>query len=287
MFGRAIMLKPDWAQAFADRALALYQSKRYTEAISDSDAAIRLDPTRAGWYDLRGRAYSYSGQHARALDDYNRAIDMNSNVAVYYNNRGWAYRELGQPEKAIADLTTAIQMSPGYALGYENRAIAFVQLKDWARAIADYTAAILLNPTKWNYQKRAEAKVAIGDQTGADEDQRKVAELDSAVHDQNQGVYRVGNGVSAPAVLYKVDPEYPEEARRAKISGTVVMLLIVDASGNARDIKVVRSLGLGLDEKAIEAVNKWKFRPGYKNGQAVAVQATIQVNFRLFKDAKK
>src|SRR5437588_1610729 len=95
------------------------------------------------------------------------------------------------------------------------------------------------------------------------------------------GIYRVGGGVTAPAVLYKVDPEYSEEARKAKYSGTVVLQLVVDASGKARDIKVVRSLGLGLDEKAIEAVNKWKFRPGVKNGQPVAVQATIEVNFRL------
>ncbi len=95
------------------------------------------------------------------------------------------------------------------------------------------------------------------------------------------GVFRVGGGVSAPQVLYKVDPEYSEEARKAKYSGTVVLQLIVDATGKARDIKVVRSLGLGLDEKAIEAVNKWKFRPGIKNGQPVAVMATIEVNFRL------
>jgi len=95
------------------------------------------------------------------------------------------------------------------------------------------------------------------------------------------GVFRVGGGVSAPVVLYKVDPEYSEEARKAKYSGTVVLQLVVDPTGKARDIRVVRSLGLGLDEKAIEAVNKWKFRPGVKNGQPVSVQATIEVNFRL------
>jgi periplasmic protein TonB len=95
------------------------------------------------------------------------------------------------------------------------------------------------------------------------------------------GVYRVGGGVSAPKVLYKVDPEYSEEARKAKYSGTVLISLIVDQSGRAQNIKVVRSLGLGLDEKAMEAVAKWKFQPGMKGGQAVAVQATIEVNFRL------
>jgi protein TonB len=95
------------------------------------------------------------------------------------------------------------------------------------------------------------------------------------------GVFKVGGGVSAPQVLYKVDPEYSEEARKAKYSGTVVIQLVVDSSGKAQNIRVIRSLGLGLDEKAIEAVNKWKFRPGLRNGQPVAVMATIEVNFRL------
>jgi TonB family protein len=95
------------------------------------------------------------------------------------------------------------------------------------------------------------------------------------------GVYRVGGGVSAPSVLYKVDPEYSEEARKAKYSGTVLISLIVDPQGHAQNIKVVRSLGLGLDEKAMEAVAKWRFKPGLKDGRAVAVQATIEVNFRL------
>jgi periplasmic protein TonB len=95
------------------------------------------------------------------------------------------------------------------------------------------------------------------------------------------GVFRVGGGVSAPVVLYKVEPEYSEEARKAKYAGTVVLQLIVDATGKAQGIKVTRSLGLGLDENAIQAVNKWKCRPGYRNGQPVAVLATIEVNFRL------
>jgi TonB family protein len=91
----------------------------------------------------------------------------------------------------------------------------------------------------------------------------------------------VGGGVSAPALLYKVEPEYSEEARKAKYQGTVTLYVEVDPNGQARNIRVVRSLGLGLDEKAIEAVMKWKFRPGTKDGRPVAVAATIEVNFRL------
>ena len=95
------------------------------------------------------------------------------------------------------------------------------------------------------------------------------------------GAYRIGGGVSAPSVLFKVEPEYSEEARKAKFQGTVVLSVVVDEKGNPKELKVMRALGLGLDQKAIEAVEKWKFRPGLKDGHAVPVFATIEVNFRL------
>jgi protein TonB len=95
------------------------------------------------------------------------------------------------------------------------------------------------------------------------------------------GVFRVGGGVSAPALIYKVEPEYSEEARKAKYQGTVLLYIEVDYAGRAQNIRVARSMGLGLDEKAIEAVKKWKFRPGMKDGKPVIVAATIEVNFRL------
>jgi periplasmic protein TonB len=95
------------------------------------------------------------------------------------------------------------------------------------------------------------------------------------------GAYRIGGGVSAPSVLSKVEPEYSEEARKAKWQGTVVLMLVVDEHGMPKDMKVTRSLGLGLDQKAIDAVSKWRFKPGMKDGKAVPVIATIEVNFRL------
>ncbi len=95
------------------------------------------------------------------------------------------------------------------------------------------------------------------------------------------GVYRIGGGVSAPALIFKVEPEYSEEARKAKFQGTVVLYVVVDEKGQPRELKVVRPLGLGLDEKAIEAVQKWRFKPGVKDGKPVPVAATVEVNFRL------
>ena len=96
------------------------------------------------------------------------------------------------------------------------------------------------------------------------------------------GPYRVGGGVAAPRVIYAPDPEFSEEARKAKYQGTVVLSVVVGADGRTRDIRVQHSLGMGLDEKAIEAIREWKFEPSRKDGVAVAVQVDIEVNFRLF-----
>ena len=94
-------------------------------------------------------------------------------------------------------------------------------------------------------------------------------------------VFKVGGGVSPPMLIHKVDPEYTELARAANYQGVVVLYVDIGPDGTASNFRVVRSLGLGLDEKAIEAVKQWKFRPGQKDGQPVTVAATIEVNFRL------
>lgn len=96
------------------------------------------------------------------------------------------------------------------------------------------------------------------------------------------GVFRVGGGVSAPRALDTPDPEYSEEARKAKYQGTVVLGLIVDASGQPQNIKISHGLGMGLDQKAIDAVRKWRFEPALKDGKPVAVLISVEVNFRLY-----
>ena len=96
------------------------------------------------------------------------------------------------------------------------------------------------------------------------------------------GVFRVGGGVSAPKELYAPEPEYSEEARKAKYQGTCVLYVIVGADGRPRDLRVARSLGLGLDEKAIDAVKTWKFEPAMKDGKPVAVAISVEVEFRLY-----
>lgn len=96
------------------------------------------------------------------------------------------------------------------------------------------------------------------------------------------GAYSVGGNVTAPVPIYKPEPAYSEEARKAKYQGTVVLWIVVDVQGNVTDARVVRPLGLGLDEKALETVKTWKFKPALRNGTPVPVRVMVEVSFRLF-----
>jgi periplasmic protein TonB len=97
------------------------------------------------------------------------------------------------------------------------------------------------------------------------------------------GPYVVGNGIKAPEILYKPLPNYTEEARKARAEGIVLIQAIVRKDGTVDSFKILRPLGYGLDESAIQTIaSKWKFKPGTKDGQAVDVQANIEVTFRLY-----
>jgi len=96
------------------------------------------------------------------------------------------------------------------------------------------------------------------------------------------GPKRIGGGVSAPQVIYQVEPEFSEEARKAKVAGNVLVNLWVDTNGNPSHVRVIRGVGMGLDEKAVEAVRQYKFKPAMENGKPVLVELNVEVNFQIF-----
>lgn len=91
----------------------------------------------------------------------------------------------------------------------------------------------------------------------------------------------VAQSTTAPTVLTRAEPAYTEEARAAKITGTVTLQVTVGVDGTAQEIHVVKGIDPGLDLNAVEAVSKWKFKPGTKDGEPVAVRVNIEMNFRL------
>lgn len=96
------------------------------------------------------------------------------------------------------------------------------------------------------------------------------------------GIFHVGGGVSPPRQIYAPEPEFSEEARKAKYQGVCTLGLIVGTDGRPSNIRVLNSLGMGLDEKAIEAVKNWKFEPAMKDGHPVRVEIAVEVDFHLY-----
>jgi protein TonB len=95
------------------------------------------------------------------------------------------------------------------------------------------------------------------------------------------GVVRAGSGVVMPVPIRKVEPEFSEEARKARAMGTVIIYCEIGPDGKPHNLRVTRSFGMGLDEEALKAVAQWLFRPGTKNGKPVTVAANIEVAFHL------
>jgi protein TonB len=96
------------------------------------------------------------------------------------------------------------------------------------------------------------------------------------------GLRKIGGGVSSPVVIYKVDPEFSEEARKAKFMGVVLVNLIVDPQGRPQNVHILRGVGMGLDDKALAAVKQYRFKPAIENGKPVPVELNVEVNFQIF-----
>ena len=88
--------------------------------------------------------------------------------------------------------------------------------------------------------------------------------------------------MTVPQVIFNPEPSFSDEARKAKVQGVVMLYLVVGKDGKTYNIRVGQALGMGLDEKAVEAVRTWRFEPAHKDGQPVAVQVNVEVNFRLY-----
>jgi TonB family protein len=100
--------------------------------------------------------------------------------------------------------------------------------------------------------------------------------------DVDSGILNLGPASCGPRAIYSPGPEYSDKARKKKINGTVVLSLKVGTDGLAHDIQVEKKLGYGLDEKAVEAIRKWKFQPELRDGQPVETHINVEMTFRLY-----
>jgi TonB family protein len=216
-------------------------------------------------------ALIYLGIHSVEAKDYPGAMGFFQRAAAVSNsasNTGRAYMWMAMVESSDPDRAAEAEA-------------------DFRKSIASLDAnsselATSLNLFAWFLSKHERGSEAEPLQKQATAIIQKLeASSTEASEVASKFVLRAGGDVSRPQLIKKVEPQYTEEARAAKYQGVVVLYVTIEPDGTADNFRVVKSLGLGLDEKAIEAVQQWQFKPGMKNGVAVPVAATIEVNFKL------
>jgi tetratricopeptide (TPR) repeat protein len=140
------LIEPKTAESFLLRGNRLLERQKYTDAIADYSAALKLDRKLAAAYRQRGWAFACKGDHDTTIADCNEATRLDPDDAISYENRGWAYERKGNTTKAIEDYTRAIQLDPKFSRAYNNRGIVYYRAKDLNRALADFSRAIEADP---------------------------------------------------------------------------------------------------------------------------------------------
>ncbi len=164
--------------------------------------------------------------------------------------------------------------------------------EQWARAEGYYSRALAVGVDEHEataLEHLARVLRKAGRPTEADEKQARafairaarIAAASTPAPEEEGEVVPVREAGTAPRLIHRTDPEYSVEARLARHGGTVELSVDIGLDGRVHNVRLERSLGLGLDEKAVEAVEQWRFKPGFRGGQPVTVRARITVHFRL------
>jgi TonB family protein len=214
----------------------------FRKAAEQGDAGAQVD---IGW--LYQNGLGVHKDYADAMTWYQKAAAQNDDNAQ--NNIGWLYQN-------------------GFGVKQDYR-----EAMTWYRKASEQNNA------------RAKANMDWLSRSGLANDDTKSTNQSAVVTQPASGEKRplvLPNGIRAAQAIFAPDPDYSEEARKAKLSGTVVLSLVISAEGVPKDIKVVGPLGDGLDEKAVETIKTWKFQPATKDGKPVALPAVIEVQFHLY-----
>ena len=209
----------------------------------------------------------------RAWSDKNEKARKKLNEALkHYEQGGFLYQQ-GKLEAAIAEYRAALRGDPDEPYWHQALGDTLEKQGDSQSALEEYQQASRLSPDDVGLQhKYNELQKTTGGDAG------KPAE--AAVPEQH--TYKVGGEVTAPVPQFKPEPAYSEKARIAKYSGTVVLMLVVDAHGDVSNVKVVRPLSFGLAEQALRTVLTWQFQPSTRDGMPVPVRVLVEITFRLY-----
>lgn len=309
---RSLMLEPNNAEALRDLGHYKLNMGRVDDAQRNLEKAESLNKSDRNIYYHLGLTHYFKGEFRQSAEQFQGCLNNSKEKTDQIECDAWLYPSLvraGQNEEA-SKLLAGVAPDPsitGHPGWYFDRLLLFKGLKTEDQVAANLNAEGALSMESigysigvWHLLNGREAKareyfqkILTGDVPyawgyRAAQAELKRMGLPSIIAVPGSGsqtaarTYQVGAGVTAPIAISHTEPKYTDEARKAKLEGIVVLRCVVTEEGEVKDIRVSRSLGKGLDAKAIEAVQQWKFQPATKDGVPVPVQIAVQVNFRLY-----
>lgn len=260
-----------------------------------SDPAAASSANSAGALIHQGDVYRENGGFETAKALYAEAITLERTgprAATALIHRGTVLLAEKQPEEAVRDFESAEAADPdAKSEAILWMAIARQHQNEMATAAALFESALAAaKPGSAESATIREVYAALLDHLGRASEAKSLLDQSRAIRsslaepsmpEPRPDLYHIGGSVKAPAPIFKPEPMYSQEARLAKYQGTAVVTVELGADGRVHNARVASALGFGLDRKAVEAVDQWKFRPATKDGAPVSVVATIEINFRL------
>lgn len=270
----AVRGQADRARGLVESAVASLEKNGKTGSDEYIDALLQLSEVSTNTAEVLDKALEAAGDRR-----------IGAEVAI---RRGFSHVRAKQFEAAIPLFAKAARLDPKQA----PRAavwMAITHAQSGDRQYAELSVGNALREVETGGKAEADISMAaatvyesLGSAELAAALRQRAAEIWKGMPQHaSPGAIRVGGGVTAPAIIQRFEPRYSKEASAAKHMGSIVLSLVVGENGVPRDIRVLRGLGMGLEELAIEAVAEWRFKPGMKDGQRVPVAATIEVKFRL------
>jgi TonB family protein len=193
--------------------------------------------------------------------------------AVMHFSQARALEGQGQFEEAVAEYRAALKEDPDEPYWYQALGAALAKRGNSQEALEAYSRARELSPDDLGLTPRVqEFHKGLAAGTSCQQVEKS---LDMVPQ------FRRGTNVSPPRALSQPDPSYSDKARLIKYSGVVVLVIDIDTRGEVAAVQDVKPIGLGLDEKAIETVRRWRFQPALRDGTPVAAKVGVEVSFRI------
>lgn len=229
----------------------------------------------------RGVKFRDKGDLERAKHEFEEAVrgrgdyaEARTFLALTHSELGGQTKGQGDLDRASAEYQEALRLEPDDAYWHRDLAVILSNKGDYDGAAKECAEAARLSP----YDE------GLADECGlrAKGDSKSQGSPGQEAKQGNESnPFRVAGEVAAPIPTFKPEPPYSERARRVRYQGTTVLYMVVDAQGNVVQTRVVKVLGLGLDQNALQTVRTWKFRPAMRHGQPVAVRVMVEIVFRL------